>query len=112
MTFSERMQELMTKGVEASRDIIAKAGTQAHTWGEMGVLKVEILQLRSQAEKLTTKLGAEIYAAFGEKGQTTISADSPSVKELIVRIGDLDKEIEDREKRYAALGGSEAELHG
>ena len=110
MTYSEKIQELMSKGIAASKDILSKAGSQAQTWGEMGVLKVEIIQLRSQAEKLMAQLGAEAYATFVERGLPSLSANSPAVRALIDKIGELEKTIGEREGRYRKLGGDEADL--
>jgi hypothetical protein len=110
MTFSERMQGLMTKGIAASKDILSKAGAQAQVWGEMGALKVEILQLRSQAEKLTAQLGAEAYAAFVERGEADLSAASPRIAALLERIRDVSRAIDDNEARYKKVGGKESDL--
>jgi hypothetical protein len=110
MTFSEKMRDMMNKGMAASRDIVTKAASQAQTWGEMGVLRVEILQLRSQAEKLTAQLGAEAYAALAERKEPSLSADAPAVKDLIARISDLDKLVLDKEAGFRKLGGKDADL--
>lgn len=110
MTFSERMQDLMAKSVEASREIVSKASAQAQTWGEMGMLKIEILQLRNQAEKLTASLGALAYAALAERGESSIRATDPDVAELLKRIGNLERDIDERERRYRSLGGKDADL--
>jgi hypothetical protein len=112
MTFSERMNELMSKGISASKEAFSKAGTQAQVWGEMGVLKVEIFQLRSQAEKSSAQLGAEVYAAFAERGQQSLSAKSPRISDFVARIGDLEKSIDAKEKRYRDLGGKDTDLEG
>jgi len=37
MAFSDTMRDMLTKGMAASRDVMAKASSQAQTWGEMGV---------------------------------------------------------------------------
>ncbi len=110
MTFSERMREIVNQGVVASKDILSKAASQAQTWGEMGVLKVEIIQLRSQAEKLVASLGAEVYAALGERGGSLVSADTPRVADLVGRIRDLGTLIEEKEAAFKRLGGKESDL--
>jgi hypothetical protein len=110
MAFSDTMREMVNRGMAASRDIMAKATAQAQTWGEMGVLKVEIVQLRSQAEKLTAQLGAETYAAFAERNEPSLAADSPAIKELLARIGGLGRRIEEKEAAFRKLGGVESDL--
>ena len=110
MTLSEKIQDLMNRGMAASREAVSKAGTQAQVWGEMGVLKVEIIQYRSQVEKLSAQLGAEVYATFAEKGQKSLSAESPAVRDLIARIRDTERAIEEKEGRFRKLGGKDADL--
>jgi len=110
MTFSEKMRDMMNRGMAASRDAISKAGAQAQVWGEMGVLKIEIIQYRNLAEKLTTQLGAEVYAALAERGEPSLSIDSPKVRDLIARIRDNERAIAEREERFRKLGGKDSDL--
>lgn len=110
MTFSERMQGIINKGIEASRDAVTKAKDQAQTWGEMGVLKIEIMQLRSQAEKTIARLGAHVYAEFAEMGQTSISSEAPAIKALIANVREIEAAIDDKEARYRRLGGKDSDL--
>jgi hypothetical protein len=110
MTFSEKMRDVVNKGMAASKEALAKATAQAQTWGEMGVLKVEIIQYRNQAEKLTAQLGAEVFEAFAEKGRKTLSAESPAIRDLIARIRDTEKAASEREERFLKLGGKDSDL--
>jgi hypothetical protein len=110
MAFSDQMREMLNKGLAASRDIVSKAASQAQVWGEMGVLKVEVIQLRSQAEKLTAQLGAEVYAAFGERKESSVSADKADIRELVSRITDIGRIIEQKEAAFRKLGGKDSEL--
>jgi hypothetical protein len=112
MKFSERMQTLIGKGIAASKEVAARASEQAQTWGEMGVLRIEIIQLRSQEEKLTTKLGAEVYAEFVEESQSAVYADAPAIKNILVSIHETEKAIVEKEAAYRRLGGRESELEG
>lgn len=110
MDFSERMKNLVDQGIKASKDLVKQAGDKAQQWGEMGVLKLEIVQLRAQAEKLTTKLGAEVYAVLVERGQKTVGKDSPAVRETIDHIEELKSVIEEKEARFKKAGGKEQDL--
>jgi hypothetical protein len=110
MAFSDQLRDMVNKGMAASRDIVSKATAQAQTWGEMGVLKVEVVQLRSQAEKLTAQLGAEAYAAFAERKEPSLSADASAVRDLLGRIGDIQRKIEEKEAAFRKLGGKESDL--
>jgi hypothetical protein len=110
MAFSDKLMEMLNSGMAASRDIVAKASAKAATWGEMGVLKVEVMQYRSQAEKLTAKLGAEAYAAFAERKEASLSADSTLVRELVERITELGRIIDEKEADFHRLGGKDSDL--
>lgn len=111
MTFSEKIKNIVNTGIDTSKDIISKAGGKAQQWGEMGVLKVEIVQLRGQAEKVTARLGAEVYEVLVEKGQKTVSRDTPTVRESMDKIAELEKTIEEKEAQFRKLGGKEEDLN-
>ena len=98
MTFLERLRGYMDQGMSASKEFVSKAGTKAHDLGEKGVLKLEIVQLEGQAHKLIVKLGSEVFDAFVERDQKTLSKDSPAIKGLLAEISSLKAAIEKREK--------------
>lgn len=110
MDFSEKMRNLVDQGIKASKDLVRQAGDKAQQWGEMGVLKLEIIQLRAQAEKLSARLGAEVYAVLVEKGQKTVGKDSPAIRETIDRIEELKAVIEQKEEKFSKAGGKEQDL--
>lgn len=97
MTFIERMKELLDQGVAASKEFAVKAGAKAQDLGERGVLMVEVRQLESQAQKLIGRLGTEVYQAFTERGEQTISADAAPVKTLLSEIAAIRESIEKKE---------------
>lgn len=110
MSFSDRIKDFVDQGMAVSRDILSKAGEKAREWGEMGVLKMEIIQLRSQAQKQTAKLGAIVYETLVEKGQQSITKGSPTLKDVIEMIQELEKQIEEKEAQFRAKGGKEEDL--
>jgi hypothetical protein len=110
VTFAERLQDMINKGLAASKDLASKAGAKAKELGQKGVLKVEILQLRSRVEKLTAKLGAEVYAAFVDKNQASVSKDSPAVAKILAEIEEQRTAIERKEDEYKKIGGKEDDL--
>ncbi len=110
MNFADKMKNILDKGIEASRDILEKASSQAQTWGEQGMLKIEINQLNSQAQKLTTKLGAEIYEAFSGQGIDSIPRDAPQIEPLLRQIHDLETLIDKKEEAFRKLGGKQEDL--
>lgn len=98
MTFGEKMKELMGQGLTASRELMSKAGAKAQDLGEKGVLRLEILQLESQAQKAIAHLGAEVYTAFTEQNAESIDAKLPAVRELLAEIAEIRTSIEKRER--------------
>jgi len=110
MTFSEKMREFVDQGIKSSKDLVKQAGDKAQQWGEMGVLKLEIVQLRSQSEKLTARLGAEVYEVLVEKGQKTVGKDSPAVRDTIDKIEELQRLIDAKEEAFKKAGGKEEDL--
>lgn len=110
MNFSERMKNIVDQGIKASKDLAKQAGEKAQQWGEMGVLKLEIIQLRNQAEKMTARLGAEVYAVLVESGQKTVGKDSPAVRETIQKIEELQASILEKEEVFKKKGGKEEDL--
>jgi len=111
MTFSEKIKNIVNTGLDTSKDILSKAGEKAQQWGEMGVLKVEIVQLRGQAEKMTARLGAEVYEVLVEKGQKTVSRETPAVRDILDKIAELEKNVEEKEIQFRKLGGKEEDLN-
>lgn len=107
MTFAEKMQGIIDKGVAASKDLASRAGEKAKELGAMGVLRLEIVQLQSHAEKLIAKLGNEVYRTLVDKNHTTVSRETPSIREILMEIEGLRDSIELKEKEYHGIGGRE-----
>lgn len=111
MNFSEKLKKFMENSVDASKEFLEKAADQAQVWGEMGKLKIEILQLRSKAQSLTTRLGTEVYTLLIEKNEPMIGASSPELEPIIRELEQLDKLIDEKEALYRARGGKESDLN-
>jgi len=105
MKFSERMNKLLDQGKTASMGLAAKAGAKAQNLGERGVLAVEIKQLENQAQKLIGRLGAEVYHAFMEQGEETLTQESTAVKTLLSEISVIGDSIEKKEAEIKAKKG-------
>jgi hypothetical protein len=99
------MKELIDRGLVASRDFAKKAGEKAKELGEKGLLKIDIAQLESHAEKLIAKLGAEVYASMVDRNVETVSRDTVAINSILKEIEGLRASIEKKEKEYAAIGG-------
>ncbi len=101
MDFNERMKQVFDRGLESSRDLFSKAREKAHDLGEKGVLKFEIMQLESQAEKLMAKLGTRCYEALTQEGADSVSLDTSGVHDLISEIDQVEKRIREKETKLA-----------
>lgn len=97
MTFSEKMRNWVDQGVSASKQLAAKAGAAAQDAGEKGVLKIEIMQLEGQAQKLVAQLGSETYAILVEQGQSSISNLDPAIRGVLAEIAAIRASIERKE---------------
>ena len=107
MTFAEKMQGIINKGVAATKDLASKAGEKAKDLGAMGMVKLEIMQLESHAEKVIARLGNEVYRALVEKNGTAVSRDTPLISDMLKEIEGLRAKIGLKEKEYHSIGGKE-----
>ncbi|MCL2601533.1 MAG: hypothetical protein FWD91_01835 [Treponema sp.] len=105
MTFSERMKGMLDQGVAVSKEFAVKAGAKAQDIGERSVLMLEVKQLDHQANKLAGRLGAEVYQAFTERGEETLSKENPVVKALLSEITTIRDSIEKKEAELAMKKG-------
>jgi hypothetical protein len=112
MDFWERMRGNLDKGLDRSRDWLGKAGDKAKDLGDKGVLRFEISQLQSQAEKLMGKLGTRAYEALEKEGQPAVSHETSGVSDLISQIKDVHRRIEEKEERLRQLGHPVDPEHG
>jgi hypothetical protein len=97
MTFGEKMRELVEQSVNVSKEFVSKAGAKAQDLGEKGVLKLEIMQLEGQAQKLIARLGTEAYTLFTEQASESISREEPVIKGLLAEIASVRDSIQIRE---------------
>jgi len=103
MDFWSRMKETLDKGIATSRDLYDKARDKAQDLTDRGVLRFEISQLESRAEKLLGKLGSRAFEALVTEGQTSLSRKTAGVKELIDEIDTLQNEIKSKEEQLAGM---------
>ena len=97
MTFSERMKEKLEQGLAASKDFAVKAGAKAQDLGEQGILRLEIKQLESQAQKLIGRLGNETYKSFVELDQASLDRESSEIKSILAELSRVRETIEKKE---------------
>jgi hypothetical protein len=111
MKFSEKLKKFMEDSIDASKEFLEKTSDQAQVWGEMGKLKIEILQLRSKAQALTGKLGTEVYTLLVEKNEPMIGSSTPEIEPIIKELEGLDHLIDEKETLYRSKGGKENDLN-
>jgi len=73
----------------------------------MGMVKMEIMQLESHAEKVIARLGNEVYRALVEKKGASVSKDTSLISDMLKEIEGLRTRIEAKEKEYHSIGGKE-----
>ena len=97
MTFTQRLQDSLDKGLKASKDLLIKARDTAKDLGDSGILKIEINHLENQAEKVMGQLGSFVFEYFNEKAGTSLAPDSEELKKFLDEIEDLKAKIEEKE---------------
>ncbi len=103
MTFRERMEEIIDKGVSGTKEFLGKAKDAARELGQKGVLTFEIGQLERQAHKELSRLGALVYDAMVSQAKAAVSADDPEVKKLLDGVQDIKARIEAKEEDLKKL---------
>jgi hypothetical protein len=106
MAFMEKVKEAFKKGAVASRGLANKAGRKVTDLGNMGVLKIEGVELKSQLESLMARLGTEVYESLVEKKHATVSADTRSVRSTLNDIGALRSSIAKKEREFRSIGAN------
>jgi hypothetical protein len=88
-----------------SREWLSWAKQHAQEIGEAGVRHVERQDLLSERKQLVKRIGEEVTNRFLLKEMKTVRADSPEIKETILRI----QTIDDRLAMLASIDRTEAE---
>ncbi|MFW6312587.1 MAG: hypothetical protein ACOC2N_01720 [Spirochaetota bacterium] len=101
MDFWDRMRNAMDKGLEGSKDLFGKARDRAQDLGERGVLRLEIMQLENQAEKLIGKLGTRTYEALVTESRPQIDKQTDGIAGLISEIDEVRARIREKEAALA-----------
>ena len=98
MDFWDRVKTTIDKGLDSSREVLGRARDTAQDLGERGVLRVEIMQLENQAEKLVGKLGAVAFETLVVEKQDQLTKDAGGVRELIEEINSVQTRIKEKER--------------
>lgn len=109
MDFWDRMKGAIDKGVDSSRDLLGRAREKAKDVGERGVIRFEIMQLESQAEKLVAKLGSRVYEQLMVEGNQSISKTTPEIRQLLGDIEQLRARITEKESVLRSMDQASSE---
>ena len=94
--FINRMKDYLDKGVEVSKDAISKAGEKVADFGGKSVVRIEISQLESKAQKELLTLGTLIYEKLSIKGESSVDKSDVEISAALAVIDKLRAEIESR----------------
>ncbi|TVR02425.1 MAG: hypothetical protein EA403_08965 [Spirochaetaceae bacterium] len=103
MDFWDRVKTTIDKSFDTSKEWFDKAKGTAHELGERGVIRVEIMQLESRAEKLTARLGARVYDLLVKEGRSRIERGSEGIGETIGEIEEIEQRIAEKERAMEAI---------
>jgi ubiquinone biosynthesis protein UbiJ len=107
MNFRERIEKVISNGLEASRDALEKAAEKTREAGERGTIRMKIRRLETEAESKFAQLGSNVYEVLVEEGRSTVSKATKGIKETIAEIQQLDAEIQELEKQFEQVGKKE-----
>lgn len=108
MAFLDKMKEYLDKGVEVSKEALAKAGDVVQDFSDKSVTKIEAHQLVSRQNKEYRSLGQAVLKFFEENPDSSLSADNSAINGIIQEIQRLEKEIILREESLKAKEHHEA----
>jgi hypothetical protein len=98
MNLWDRVQKVVSQGVDTSKELLEKAKVKAQELGEKGLIKFDIMQLEHQTEKCLLQLGSKVFEVFVKDNKETVSKSDSSVMNIIKEITDLEKKIEEKEE--------------
>jgi hypothetical protein len=92
--FIDKMKEYLDKGVEISKDALSKAGEKVVDFSGKSVVRIEISQLESKAQKELLALGTLLYEKLSIKGASSVEKTEPEISSALAIIDKLRAEIE------------------
>ncbi len=100
MDWREKLEKGLAQSIDQSKSLLGKASDRARELGEQGVLSLEVRQLEAKLKENYHKLGERVYQVLIEDEQSTVSARTNGVKDLVEEI-EAAKEL--LEEKRAAL---------
>ncbi|HDQ15197.1 MAG TPA: hypothetical protein ENN41_10330 [Sediminispirochaeta sp.] len=83
MDWKQKFEQGLSQGLDTSKKVFGEAKKQAQRIGEQSVLAIDIKQLETKQSDTLMQLAEKVYGLLVEEGQTTISARTPGIKDLL-----------------------------
>ncbi|MCF7927600.1 MAG: hypothetical protein K9L68_00805 [Spirochaetales bacterium] len=99
MRFFNVIQDALDQGIEASRLFVDKAKERTLVLGDRGVVRMEIMQLRHEVQKMLSDLGAQVYRVSNSGEDLSITLEHEELAKRIKALREKVKEIDERVAR-------------
>ncbi len=86
MDWQKKIDKGLNQGIDVSRKIIDTAKKKAKKIGDQSLLAFEIKELEKEHVKLVSELGESVYSLFIMDGRSSVSARTPEIKPLLIRL--------------------------
>ncbi len=86
MDWQKKIDKGLNQGIDVSKEILKKAKKKAKKIGDQSLLAFEIKELEKEHRKLVSDLGESIYSLFMENGRSSVSARTPEIKPMLLRL--------------------------
>lgn len=93
MDITDKMMEVLGKGLDASKKALYKAGDAVQDFSDRNVIKLEKRQLAAKRAKVCESLGEKVAVMIIEQKKTEIPSDDSAVAGCITQIEEIDKDI-------------------
>jgi len=103
MNFWESIQETINEGLAASKILLNNTTQTIKDLGQEGAIRFEILQLKTQAEKLSAKLGALVFQNLKENNGSPITGQEDFIAPLLQEIEQLKAKINQKAEQLENL---------
>ncbi len=107
MDLKDKMESGLNKVLKTSKDVLGKAAKRAKGLGDLGMVKVELQDLERKQQELYRNLGKAAYELLTEGGKSSVSTKTAELKTLFTEIGDVNAELELKEKELEEIKRSE-----
>lgn len=86
MDWQKKIDKGLNQGIDVSKKLIDGAKKKAKKIGDQSLLAFEIKELEKEHTKLVAELGESVYSLFIIDGRSSVSARTPEIKPLLIRL--------------------------